>query len=125
MSYIIGANGSTTGLQSLGNMSFSIGSNLKSIDVDRDADTFTLSSVSGTYEERFDDENYTGGPTAEDIQSATGTFTGVQHLGAITYVIGNDNVADDIFVNDTKDISELTGLYTNRFDDEAYYQILI
>jgi hypothetical protein len=126
MSYLVSASdGSLTGIQSIGNISYSIGSNLATNNVVRDSDTFTISSISGNYEERFDDQDYTGNPTSQDIQNVTGAFTGVQNLGSIVYGIGNSNIINEDFVNQTKNISDLTGLYTERFDDETYYQTLI
>lgn len=122
MTYIINAdNGSTTGIQSQGNITYSLGNNLRATNISILAKTQDISDISGIFDERFDDVDYTGGIPTVDIQNSTGNYASNQYLGRVVYLVSNDNVTDNDFTYKSKTISSITGLYSNRFDDETYY----
>ena len=89
-----------------------------------DENPVDINDVTGLYQDRF--EGYTnpaqtGGPTAEDLQNNTGIFTGVQSLGGVVQSLGGNTNSSSSYIHTAKNIPDLTGLYTDRFDDETYY----
>jgi len=119
---IVSIVGTPIGLQSLGNMSYSIGGRGPDTSVSLYADTTEVTGL-GSRTKYIIQDNYLRYNATQDIVSTSGTNDGQQNLDNITYSFGRRISVKDLEDKITKEnIVDNTGLYQSRF--ESYLEIV-